>query len=314
MTTHVDAEEIETTKSEKLLAAVLTIFLLIGLLWVYFHVDVDRDVDRDYGYAVPAQQRLSPADRAVIGRNDRALSALRSAKAREASARRRLVDSREAYRTVLDAGRDDPALQRAYESAQAALSAAEARRQAAKRAQLAASPAAREVERHLAAASKREQARLDAQRSHDARVSLVRRLVLVSILLGASYVLLGRLRRRRSRYLPAAMAAVAAVALLALVMGVDYLTDYIEVTDVGVPVLSAVGVVMTLGAFAVLQRYLARRVPGRRVRKRECPFCGYPVGDNRHCEGCGRDVIADCARCARPRRVGTSHCGACGAA
>jgi hypothetical protein len=310
MSTRVDAEEIETTRSEKLLAAVLTVFLLIGLLWVYFHVDVDRDP----GYATPPQSGASAVDSSALKRHERALDALRAAKAREASARRLLVDRREAYRTALDAGRRDAALERRYEAAQAAAAAAEARRRAARREQLASAPAARAAERHVQAASEREQARLDARRRHDERVSLARRLVLVLVLLAASYVLLGRLRRRRSRYLPAALAAVAAVALMALVMAVDYLTDYIEVTDLGVPVLSGAGVLMTLGAFAVLQRYLARRIPGRRVRRRECPFCGYPVADNRHCEGCGRDVIADCATCARPRRVGTSHCGACGAA
>jgi hypothetical protein len=309
VTTRVDAEEIETTKGEKLLASVLTVFLLIGLLWVYFHVDVDRD----YPYAFP-ENNIPAADRAALDRNDGALGNLRLARTRESSARRRLIDRREAYRTALDAGRNDPLLERRYETAQTALVAAEQRRRAAKRAQLAAAPAARQAERRLAAAAKREQARIDARRSHDERVSLMRRIVLVLVLLAASYVLLGRLRRRRSRYLPAAMAAVAAVALLALVMGVDYLTDYIEVTDLGVPVLSGVGVLMTLAAFVVLQRYLAKRIPERRVRKRECPFCGYPAGANRHCEGCGRDVIADCAVCSSPRRVGTSHCGACGAA
>jgi hypothetical protein len=50
------------------------------------------------------------------------------------------------------------------------------------------------------------------------------------------------------------------------------------------------------------------------VRKAECPFCGYPVRGNDHCEGCGRDVIASCARCEQPRRVGSAFCGACGAA
>ena len=34
-TTRVDVEEIQTTKSEKLLAVVLTVFLLIGGLWTY---------------------------------------------------------------------------------------------------------------------------------------------------------------------------------------------------------------------------------------------------------------------------------------
>ena len=52
----------------------------------------------------------------------------------------------------------------------------------------------------------------------------------------------------------------------------------------------------------------------RRVRKGECPFCGYPVrAGGTHCEGCGREVIGDCATCGNERRVGTAHCAACGA-
>jgi hypothetical protein len=80
-------------------------------------------------------------------------------------------------------------------------------------------------------------------------------------------------------------------------------------------VLALVGVVLTLSAFAALQRYLARRVPVRRVRRNQCPFCGYPVrGEGPFCEGCGRDVVAECATCGQPRRVGTARCAACGAA
>src|SRR3954466_13895720 len=43
MTTRVDVEEIETTKGEKLLATILAGFLLVGVLWIYFHIDVERD-------------------------------------------------------------------------------------------------------------------------------------------------------------------------------------------------------------------------------------------------------------------------------
>jgi hypothetical protein len=78
-------------------------------------------------------------------------------------------------------------------------------------------------------------------------------------------------------------------------------------------VLSLFGIALTLLAFVALQRYLARRLPLRRVRKRECPFCGYPVRGNRRCEGCGREVVAGCAACGADRRVGVLHCGACGA-
>ena len=37
------------------------------------------------------------------------------------------------------------------------------------------------------------------------------------------------------------------------------------------------------------------------------------VRGSEHCEGCGRAAIAECPTCHGPRRVGTLHCGACGA-
>ena len=136
--------------------------------------------------------------------------------------------------------------------------------------------------------------------------------VLANIVFG--YWLLAQLRRRRSRYYPVGMAFVGYAAVLAFVMAADYLTDYFDPLDLGPLVLSLVGIVATLIAMVMLQRYLAKRLPSRRVRKSECPFCGYPVRGNTHCEGCGRDVIAPCAQCDEPRRVGAAHCGVCGAA
>jgi hypothetical protein len=97
-------------------------------------------------------------------------------------------------------------------------------------------------------------------------------------------------------------------------MAGDYLTDYVDPLDLGPLVLAFVGIAFTLAAFAALQRYLVRRLPHARVRKGECPFCGYPVRGGAHCEGCGREVVSECGGCARPRRVGTLHCGACGSA
>ena len=308
MTTRVDVEEIETTKGEKLLAAILAGFLLIGVLWIYFHIDVERD----HAFRMP-EATLSATDRAALARLDRARARLGAAERREAVRRRTLIDRREAYRTALDEGSSSAPLKRRYLRAQAAYGRAQSQVRAASRERAAARPAANAAQDRLAAAERREQARVDAAERHDGRVSFVRRLMLLLALLGAAYLLLGRLRAGRSRYLPAGMAAVAAVAIAALVMAIDYLTDYVEVTELGVLVLSLAGALLTLLAFVALQRYLARRIPERRVRKGECPFCGFPAGEHAHCEGCGRDVVASCAACEAPRRVGTRHCRACGA-
>ena len=128
----------------------------------------------------------------------------------------------------------------------------------------------------------------------------------------ASYRLLIRLRVRNSRYLPAALAWIGATAILAIVMAGDYTDSYIEFDEVGPLVISLVGIALTFAAFVALQRFLAKRVPARRVRRGECPFCGFPVRDKPHCEGCGRAVVADCSSCHRDRRVGTARCGYCG--
>src|SRR4051812_49542977 len=80
MTTRVDVEEIETTKGEKLLAAVLAGFLLVGVLWIYFHIDVERDHF--------ARTPVPAADRAVLDRADRAAVRLRAAQRLPAARRR----------------------------------------------------------------------------------------------------------------------------------------------------------------------------------------------------------------------------------
>lgn len=150
---------------------------------------------------------------------------------------------------------------------------------------------------------------------HDrALVVFLARLALDVAALAASLWLTVRLSRRRSRYLPAALAGVGASTVLGFVLAVDYLSDYVSWEHTGPLVVSVIGAGLTLVALAALQRYVARRTPARRVRRRLCPFCGFPVADTDHCEGCGREVRAPCSTCGSTRRVGTARCGACGAA
>jgi hypothetical protein len=298
MSSQVGIDEIETTRSEKLLAVVLAVFFLIGGIWVYSHLDNVVEPGRTVG---------TPAERAAIEQARTARVGRQQAQQRELRALRDLELSREAYRTALDAGEPAGDLRRRYEQDQADLERAQARAATAQEAELAARPAANKAQRRIGEASNSETRRAEL-------IAFFLRLAFVLGTLLAGYWLLGRLRKRQSRYLPLAYALVGFTALQALVMAGDYLTDYIDPLDLGPLVLSIFGIAATLVAFAALQRYLARRVPARRVRKHECPFCGYPVRKNQRCEGCGRDVVAECTTCHEDRRVGTLHCGSCGAA
>jgi hypothetical protein len=300
-TTRVEIEEIESTKSEKFLAVVLAAFLLVGGIWFYVKTD-------DWVRGAVEIPQPTPAQQAAMDAAQSASSRYEQASAEHAQARDDLELAREAYRTALDAGRSAPALEREYDRAQARLSAAESA-----------------VSRALAALDRAEPAAERAAREHGERVQQAQnrrawmaaliRFGFIALWLLAAVRLLSVLRRRDSRYLPLAFAALGAGALLTLIFAADYVTDYVDPLELGPLLLSLVGVLATLAAFVALQRYLARRIPARRVRKAECPFCGHPVrGEGPHCEGCGREVVGECATCGRPRRVGTARCASCGAA
>jgi hypothetical protein len=298
-TTRVDVEEIQTTKSEKLLAVVLTVFLLIGGLWTY-----DRLADWARDAAEPS---VSARDEAAVRAVNEASARVGRAMATEQRTLDELVVAREAYRTALDADEPAGALRVAYEQTEHAHERAQVEVRQAQAAAAALRPAGAAASARMAAAS-------ESAADSEARIAFALRFALVGGLLAAGFWLLGRTRRAGSRWFPLAIAVVAFATLLGVVFAGDYVTDYVDPLDLGPLVLSLLGIGLTLVGFAALQRYLARRIPARRVRKGECAFCGYPVGTGEHCEGCGRAAVAACARCGDPRRVGTAHCRACGVA
>lgn len=304
--------EIETSLSEKVLALVLAVFIAIGAIWGY--VKLDGVAEPDTTAYAPARQLVNRAEFAAIKRHREAVRSVAAAQRDRRAATRQLELSREAYRTALDAGEPSPALQAEYESAQARLNSVASELAAATMTIRRTRPEAVEARRHLS-----EERRDRAKQANDERVKHDRivfglRLALLILMLIGAYQLLSRLRSRNSRYLPAALAWIGATAILAIVMAGDYSGSYIEFEEVGPLAISVAGVALTLAAFVTLQRFLAKRVPARRVRRGECPFCGFPVRGKPHCEGCGRSVVAECSSCQRDRRVGTARCGWCGSA
>ena len=287
--------------------------MLIGGLWAYHNVD---DIGRPSGGAA----RVSPADRAAVNQHAAARRDLRNAEERRRSALQDLEVQREAYRTALEAGQSVADLEVAYRQAQTRFQDTNQRVAEARARVGATAPPAREARTHIRAAQRQSSSEArDEQRSHD-RQTFFLRLAIVLAGLAASYRSLTRLRRGRSRYVLIPMAGIGASAVLALYLAGDYRNELPgnaasdNLPDYRLLILSLVGIALTVAALVALQRYLARRLPLRRVRRRECPFCGFPVRTDAHCEGCGRRVVGECASCHQPRRVGAEHCGACGAA
>jgi hypothetical protein len=295
MTTRVDVEEIESTRSEKFLAVVLLAFLLIGTIW--FYVNVADWVGDDGQFSSAERKVLDARDDAYRG-EERAMAALERERV-DVELAKDAIDIAEAKDEPVDA------LAEGYEKQRAEFEAAQGRADAA-------GAKARATEKR---ATEIEEAHWGPPHGAEAWAVAGIRLAFIALWLVASLRVLSAMRRGQSRFLPLGFAGVAAGAVTALVFATDYITDYIDPFDLGPIVLSIFGAVVTVASFVGLQRWLARRIPGRRVRNGECPFCGHPArGDSPHCEGCGREVIAPCAACSQPRRVGSPHCAACGEA
>lgn len=307
---HVGDGEIETSTAEKILALVLAVFIAIGAVWGY--VKLDEVAKSDSPSYVPDRRLIDPAEFSTIQKHRQAILSVERARRERQTATRRLELRREAYRTALDADEPSAELRAEYESAQARLASASRELGAAIKVETRTRPSAAEAQERLTQMRERAAEHEDEDRAQHDRTVFLLRLALLILMLAAAYRLLIRLRSRNSRYLPAALAWIGATAVLAAVMAADYSDNYIELSEVGPLAISIAGIALTLVAFVALQRFLAKRVPARRVRRGECPFCGFPLRDKPHCEGCGRAVIASCSSCHEDRRVGTSRCGYCG--
>jgi hypothetical protein len=302
--------EVETSAAEKVLAVVLAVFIVIGASWAY--EKLDEVAQPEVSTHQPNAALRDQGEQAAIDRHRDAIGEAGAARRARREATRQLELRREAYRTALDAGEPSAELQVEYEAAQVKLAAASRDLKVANATEDRTEPAAaaaeaRTEERRDDALAERD----DEATKHDLIVFLLRLALLIGML-AASYRLLIRLRSRNSRYVPAALALIGATAVLAITMAADYTGSFIEFDEVGPLAISIAGIALTLAAFIALQRFLAKRIPARRVRRGECSFCGFPLRGTPHCEGCGRAAIASCSSCQRERRVGAPRCGFCG--
>lgn len=302
MSTRVELEEIESTRSEKALAIILVVFLLIGTLWFYFKVPswVTGQSPSDWDY--------TPAEQALIDEQNNAWKlyevANRDLEVAKADADLALNN----LNVAIGKGEPTDELQAIYDEAQAKYEDARAAEDEANQRTRAADEAVQKME------EKRQEQFGEPSAGKQWAIAGIR-FGFVIAWLSAGFWMLARLRSKQSRFLALAFSVIGAGVVTAFVFAVDYITDWIDWQDLGPLVLSIFGVVITVISFISLQRYLAKRIPARRVRKGDCPFCGYPVrggaGED-NCEGCGREVIAACANCGKPRRVGATHCAHCG--
>ena len=136
--TRVDRDDIEVTSTEKLLALVLTVFFLIGGVWVYSKLDEIGES----AYRRP-ETFYTPSERTAVARAEqRARSSGRAPSSTSNVTREELELARESYRTALDAGRTAPGLEGRLLAAQRDFRTARRQLESAQAETVAAEPAA----------------------------------------------------------------------------------------------------------------------------------------------------------------------------
>lgn len=221
---------------------------------------------------------------------------------------------RERYRTTLDEGDPDPRLKRRYLTAEARVDALRADQKLLTTQQREMQKKLRVYKRAHRAEARRADQRLESYKAATDRLILILRLLMALATLGLSVWLLRWVTERSPRAQPLAQAGVIAGGLMLLTLIVDYGDISFDFDSVGPLGIALLGIVLTVGAFFGLQRYLRNRRPNRRLRANECVECGYPGGTSSFCESCGAQLRTTCESCGQTRRVGVEHCGACGVA
>ncbi len=298
-------EEFSTTLFEKFLALVLAVFVLIGSSWVYNH-----PLEFEHRVGAEPVATTSAADQTLEDRVVDTEFKLSDAHDILDAAKATRNDARERYRTQLDAGVNDLSAKGAYDRAEQKVTNGEASVRRLERELAQARTAAAPAEQRRRAAQRQIHRRYE-QRVHTARVlTFVTRIAYGIAVLVFGFLLMRAMQRRHSRWTIIGMSIVGAGTIQAL----WFAGDYLDIFNRGALLLSLIGIALTIGVFLGYQRFLAVRIPRRRVRKGQCMFCGYPVAGHAHCEGCGRAAHASCTSCGEQRRVGALHCGGCGAA
>lgn len=96
------------------------------------------------------------------------------------------------------------------------------------------------------------------------------------------------------------------------ILALIFAFDYLNIKDWGLLILSICGSLLTIIVFLSYQKYLRSRITHRRIKKAQCLQCGYPACDKSFCEECGSPVFENCSNCGGSRRIGAKHCHNCG--
>lgn len=314
VTTPPEAVEAETSRAEKLLAFGLVVFLLIGGFWVMERLgSVPGRPDYQAISAAVGVPAVEPAYRQASADYERAAAATDEALRAMDQARSDYEFRREEYRVALERGLDDPALAAAHEEARVAYETARLRYELADAARAALQQRLADAQSAYDEATGRLTKALEAAENRYQLIVFGLRFGYALPLFAASVWLWLVVRRRAGRNLLLATAFMSFAGVQAVGLVGQY--GWYLLRDVGPIALSVSGSAVCVAGLVALRRWVQspRRVHTARLRRGQCPYCGFPLGaGTAFCAGCGRKLVEPCPKCGKdnvPRSLFCRHCG-----
>lgn len=307
-------ELVELTRFEKVLAFGLTIFLLVGGIWVLNRLD--WVVPRPSGEDLHARLAAIARDAKLDEQQGQLLQLEQQLAGLEIQVSQRTIEHefrREEYRTALDAGRDDPVRRAAYYQALADLEAVQEQAATVRTITLAQRAKTQALQARVAAEQAPLWAEFERQQNRRDLVVFLLRLAYTGPVLALTVWGWHRLRLRRSQYLLIGTSLVGfSIAQAVFFVGGYAWTLFRHVAQLAI---SIGGSVIAIAGLVVMKRYALNpaRVRRARLRKGRCPRCAYPVqADQVFCADCGERVASLCPACGGLRPSALPVCPHCG--
>ncbi len=311
MPEHEEAEKLEATRGEKILAFAMVIFLLIGGMNVLNELkDIPDRPQMNTYYEKYGVYTLEAEERSVNTELRIASDALAKANDEYLRAKENYLYKREEYRVILDKGEKDEVKEREYEEARERYEESQVRLDAAQ-------AVYDEIKGRLK--QKREEvsnARELALDEHGRDYQIYRlkvlaiRLAFVLPLLAVAIVVFLKAKKVRSKYTIHANAFMAFASLLLMYMIIENVWKVVHI--IGISIFGAVACAISL-AYLKKQFFTFERISRSRLRENKCPWCGFPVRyEVPYCQNCGKKIAEKCPECGKMRPILAHFCSNCG--
>jgi len=311
MSEYDEAEKLEATRGEKILASAMVIFLLIGGINILTELgDIPERPSRDVNYEKYGIYNLDNEEKSINSELKVANNALENANTEYLSAMENYLFRREEYRVILDKGETDEIKERTHEEARKRYEESQVKLNEAQ------------------AVYDEIQGRLDQKRGevsgarslahgdyntayqiYKLKVLSVR-LAFVLPLLAVAIVLFLKAKKVKSKYTIHANAFMAFASLLLIYLIIDNVWKVLHA--IGISILGAVACAIAL-AYLTKQYFSFERISMSRLKQNKCPWCTFPIRrDGSYCQNCGKKLTSKCPECGEIRLILTSFCPNCG--